>query len=312
MLLQNKYHQKLTDLFDSRDSLQYQIEQYDDLPVEISHWLGRLKLLYGVPLNYLVPDERMLPPESIRFFYIDPNWIKALLDGAFSIGRSSDLEKTTHSFRMDSAATPFIGEQSTHKASAVRSTYLGLAAQQMDMTVVSGFLLRSSVVTDYPGLGVNIYSKGEIPSGEDPGTLLNILRMDKLSPSSDVLLCIVEGDAYRVDIHEALEALHYGIDTYINEGGTHSGTKKVYPFTKGGPLGNHSVTMDTDYPVEIELKAATIFRENDGGRTINMAALAHLIGEKTSPDTTLDASEMGFEMIEGVGMVSFYNEKGKL
>lgn len=312
MLLQNKYHQKLTDLFESRDSLQCRIEQYDDLPVEISNWLGRLKLLYGVPLNYLVPDERMLPPESIRFFYIDPNWIKALLDGAFSIGRSSDLEKSTRSFRMDSAATPLMGEQSTQKASVVRSSYLGLAAHQIEMTVISGFLLRSSVVADYPGLGVNIYPQGKIPSGEDPGTLLNILRMERLSPSSDVLLCIVEGDAYRVDIHEAPEALHYGIDTYINEGGTPFGTKKAYPFTKGGPLGNHSVTMDTDHPVEIELKATTIFRENDGGRTINMAALAHLIGEKTSPDSSLDASEMGFEMIEGVGMVSFYNEKGKL
>lgn len=313
MIQQKKYNQKLIELFDNRNILQYRIEQYDDFPVEISNWLGRLKLLYGVPLNYLVPDERMLPPESIRFFYIDPNWIKALLDGAFSIGRYSDLEKTTYSFRTDSASTPLMSEQSRQKASTVRSSFLGLTVQPMDMTVISGFLLRSTVVADYPGLGVNIYPKGGIPSGEDPGTLLNILRMERLTPSSDVLLCIVEGDAYRVDIHETPEALHYGIDTYINEGDSPSGTKKVYPFIKSGPLGNHSVTMDTDHPVKIELKATTIFRENDGKRTINMANLAHLIGEKTSPDTTtLDASEMGFEMIEGVGMVSFYNEKGKL
>lgn len=312
MLLQKKYHQKLTDLFDSRNSLQYRIEQYDDFPVEISNWLGRLKLLYGVPLNYLVPDERMLPPDSIRFFYLDLNWIKALLDGAFSIGRSSDLEKSTHCFRMDSASTPLMSERSAQKASMVRSAYLGLAKQQMDMTVISGFLIRSSVVVDYPGLGVNVYPKGKIPSSQDSGTLLNILRMERLTPYSDVLLCIVEGDAYRVDIHEAPEALHYGIDTYMNEDNSPSGTKKVYSFTKGGSLGNHSVTMDTEHPVKIELKATTIFRENDGGRTINMADLAHLIGEKTSPDSTLDASEMGFEMIEGVGLVSFYNEKGKL
>lgn len=315
MLLQNKYHKKLNGLFDSSKTLQSIIQQYRDFPVEVAEWMGRLKLLYGVPLNYLVPDEGMLPPESIRFFYIDPNWIKALLDGAFSIGRSSDPEKTTRSFRMDSASTPLMGEESKQKAATVRSKYLGLTAPKMEMALLSGFLLRSSVIADYPGLGVNVYPKGQTPSRENPGTLLNILRMEKLAPTADVLLCIVEGDAYRVDIHEAPEALHYGIDTYINEGNISTGVKKVYPFTKGGTLGNHSVTMHTNHPVEITLSSETIFRKTSGGRTINMANLATLIGEKTSPqrsDKTLDASEMGFELIEGVGMVNFYNEQGKL
>lgn len=312
MLLQNKYHQKLTEMFNSRNSLRFQIEQSKDFPTEIAKWMGRLKLLYGVPLNYLVPDESMLPPESIRFFYLEPNWIKALLDGAFSIGRSADPEKTTRSFRMDSASTPLISEESKRKASAVRSEYLGLAAQKMDMSVLSGFLLRSSVVADYPGLGVNAYPEGQIPSGADPGTQLTILRMEKLTPAADVLLCIIEGDAYRVDIHEAPEALHYGIDTYINDGHTPGGIKKVYPFTKGGGLGNHSVTMDINHPVSVTLQPGTIFRKDNGGRTICMARLAALIGEKTSPDQTLDASEMGFQMIEGIGMVNFYNEKGRL
>lgn len=312
MLLQNKYHQKLNGLFNSNSSLQALIQNYKDFPTEIANWLGRLKLLYGVPLNYLVPDERMLPPESIRFFYIDPNWIKALLDGAFSIGRSSDSEKSTRSFRMDNASTPLMSEESKRKASAVRSKYLGLATPKMDMNILSGFLLRSSIVADYPGLGVNVYPKDQTPSGDNPGTQLNILRMERLTPAADVLLCIIEGDAYRVDIHEAPEALHYGVDSYTSDGHTSTGIKKVYPFTKGGTLGNHSVTMDTDHPVEITLLPETIFRKDNGGRTINMANLAALIGEKTSPDKTLDASEMGFEMIEGVGMVNFYNEKGKL
>jgi hypothetical protein len=312
MLLQDKYHQKLTSLFDSHNSLRSQIEQYKDFPTEIADWLGRLKLLYGVPLNYLVPDERMLPPESIRFFYIDLNWIKALLDGAFSIGRGSDPEKTTRSFRMDSASTPLMGEESKQKASAVRAKYLGLVAPKMDMTVLSGFLLRSSVVADYPGLGMNVYPKGQTPSGEDPGTQLNILRMERLTPAADVLLCIIEGDAYRVDIHEAPEALHYGIDSYTNDGCNITGKKDAYRFTKDSALGNQSVTMDTDHPVEITLSLETIFRKSNGGRTVNMANLAAMIGEKTSPGATLDASEMGFEMIEGVGMVKFYNEKGEL
>jgi len=43
-------------------------------PVVIS-FLGRLCLLHGVPLSYLLPDEKLLPPESLKFFFIDPQWI---------------------------------------------------------------------------------------------------------------------------------------------------------------------------------------------------------------------------------------------
>ncbi|MYS80935.1 hypothetical protein GTZ85_12100, partial [Streptomyces sp. SID5474] len=35
-------------------------------------WLDRLRLLHGVPFADLVPDERMLPAESLRLFHVDP------------------------------------------------------------------------------------------------------------------------------------------------------------------------------------------------------------------------------------------------
>ena len=63
------------------------------MPDSLTKWLGKLALLTGVPFNYLVPDERMLPLESIRFFYLDPNWVAALSDGAFSIGRNLTADK---------------------------------------------------------------------------------------------------------------------------------------------------------------------------------------------------------------------------
>lgn len=55
---------------------------------EASAWLGRLVLLYGVPLHNLVPDEDMLPPETLRLFFLDPNWIQALVQGACSVGNA--------------------------------------------------------------------------------------------------------------------------------------------------------------------------------------------------------------------------------
>ena len=67
------------------------------VPEDISSWFKSLRKLEGVPFNYLVPDERMLPPESIRFFRVDPTWVDCLADGAFSIGRvaSSDSRQTS-------------------------------------------------------------------------------------------------------------------------------------------------------------------------------------------------------------------------
>ena len=59
----------------------------EPMPDDLAKWLTQLENLVGVPFNYLVPDIAMLPPETLRFFHIDPNWINALVDGATSIGR---------------------------------------------------------------------------------------------------------------------------------------------------------------------------------------------------------------------------------
>jgi hypothetical protein len=55
------------------------------LPAIMSEWMERASLLHGVPFNYLVPNERLLPAESLRFFMLDPQRLACLLDGAFSV-----------------------------------------------------------------------------------------------------------------------------------------------------------------------------------------------------------------------------------
>ncbi len=52
----------------------------------LTDWFANLASLSPVPFNYLVPDESMLPTESLRFFSIDRLWIDSLLAGAFSVG----------------------------------------------------------------------------------------------------------------------------------------------------------------------------------------------------------------------------------
>ena len=59
----------------------------------MTRFCARAVLLYGVPFHYLVPDERMMPPESIRFFHVDPGWIATLIQGATSVGRAASATR---------------------------------------------------------------------------------------------------------------------------------------------------------------------------------------------------------------------------
>lgn len=62
----------------------------------IADWLAQLYLLINVPFENLVPNAGLLPPETIRFFYLDTNWLAALVEGASPSGSS---RAGTHSIR---------------------------------------------------------------------------------------------------------------------------------------------------------------------------------------------------------------------
>ena len=155
-----------------------------EFPTEIQTWFERLGLLHGVPFNYLVPDEQMLPAESIRFFCLDWFWIESLLDGAFSIGRVQDADAA-----QDSRQTPLTGE-AKH---------------------ISGCLIRSDVIAGWPDLqieGAEIAISGEQPIS--PDQKLTVLRCDHLS--EDVLICLFDGVVRTVDISLKPEGLNFGFN----------------------------------------------------------------------------------------------------
>ena len=277
-----------------------------DVPADIASWLGRLLTLSGVPFEYLVPAEAMLPPESIRFFRLDENWIRALLDGAFSLGRNLTAEASGPSANLDRALLDPVAAQARAAAPLRRRAGAAVPAAldaQGDPASVAwtGFLLRSLVVAEYPGLGVNVYPKGHTPDDRDP-VLMPVRRLDRLGGGGDTLLCLVEGDAYRVDVHEAPELLHYGIDEYTppTGNGAPAAVKKLHTFTVG-PDG--AITLSGDSIVTADIGAA--FRTRSP-RVVRFDALAASIATANEV-ASIDAAELGFEMTEGVGMVSFIN-----
>lgn len=285
-----------------------------EMPGTLVTWLANLALLNGVPFNYLVPDEAMLPSESIRFFYLDVNWIAALVDGAMSIGRNLSTEVTSE-LNLQKAITPQALSQVKKTLPAKRAKAFGLSAPEIDSDsdIISGFVLRSSLVLDYPSMSVNVYPLGGTPN--DPDTeALTILRLEQLGPTSDTMICLVAGDAYRVDIHEAPQALHYGIDAFDEGTDPVTAVKNLYTFgnttvTVDGVTTNSVTMSDTASATDIH----TCFRSSN--RVLQMSTLADTILAKnisvgppagTTSPTKIDSAEMGFEMTQGVGLVSFY------
>lgn len=147
----------------------------------ISAWFSNLSLLQGVPFNYLVPDEAMLPKESIRFFWVDAAWMDCLLDGAFAVGRVITADHAQDSRQATNSNSP--------------------AARPYEQ--ITGFLLRSDVVAGWPGLQVSGFGSN--------GSSLPLLRKDNLSPN--VLICLFEGEIASVALSLRPETLHFGLDT---------------------------------------------------------------------------------------------------
>ena len=179
------------------------------VPSELRHFLARLRLLHGVPFSYLVPDENLLPVESIRFFYLDRAWTDALVQGALSVGTVStsdrgELEKVYPHIRPEVDAAE-------RKVRTPKDESL----LHDDAGAVTGFLLRSRVVSGWPALHVRGYSEDVLPDdalstvAESHEKRMKVLRMERLAPA--VLLVLFDGVPAVIHVEEPRQGLQFGI-----------------------------------------------------------------------------------------------------
>lgn len=164
-----------------------------DIPEEVSDWLGRLVLLYGVPFNYLIPAEDMLPEESIRFFFLDPIWIQYLVQGACSVGNTG-YGDTIIDRAMNTLVQPDPAKDQqpgpANKAAAgvrdrLRQQYEDIQAPEKGADLawpLTGFLLRSAVVEGWRGLEVMAYR--DLTKAEKQ----ELTETDKLSGEAKAIL----------------------------------------------------------------------------------------------------------------------------
>jgi hypothetical protein len=147
----------------------------------IADWLGELTCLHQVPFAYLVPHPALLPDESIRFFDVDANWIGALFDGALSVGVQSSRD--------------------TWAQRVARKIIAGAWRREEQARPASGLLLRSALVSGWPGLTVAA-GKGK--------TVLKLLRSERLAPN--VLLCLFDDVPDQVRLRAPHQGLHFEVE----------------------------------------------------------------------------------------------------
>ena len=202
------------------------------MPPYMESFLAHVRMLVGVPFEYLIPHPDLLPDESIRFFYLDRSWADRMVDGANAVGqigiaRTGPLSRRTRpTCRSNSiSASAWCASCSAKRISTrpSRRSATGGAAG-----VVTGLVLRSAAVSGWPGMDVRAY-KTDLPEPLDTSApastaaQLKPLRIERISPA--VLIALFDGEPSLV----ILEEPHHGIRFGVRADGANSLFRSVMP-----------------------------------------------------------------------------------
>ncbi len=203
----------------------YQVADTDpeaEMPPYMESFLAHLRLLVGVPFDYLVPDARLLPDESIRFFYLDRSWTDRMVDGAMAVGKIGSRDQAYHQARSGPVSQQIdLTERIVRDLQRSRDSFANLKqandGHPVPADVVTGFLLRSAAVSGWPHMDVRAYSQ-DIPDTNVPfdpsseaaqAAQLPTLRLELLSPS--VMIALFQGIPQLVTIEQPHHGIVFGV-----------------------------------------------------------------------------------------------------
>lgn len=173
---------------------------------ELITWLSECCLLSNVPFHYLIPSESILPSNSIRLFYVNPDWQFALVDGACSLGRNGSMD-LSH----DQELIQTVFQRVNLQMKAIRPILQneeGYVEQLGDhVEVIGGFILRSPLVRGWRGL--------EFQALSADNKVLRALRIETLS--DEILIGLFDGVPYTLEVAQPPEGFHFGFSE-VNHG----------------------------------------------------------------------------------------------
>lgn len=204
----------------------------------ITQWLKNLSLLEPVPFSYMVPNPAMLPVESIRFFYLDPNWTQALIAGAMSIAIQNSKDAALYK--------------------AMLPTFISSNGGEM-----SGMLIRSQLVSGWPKLVI---------SPTLGGAPMNMVRND--CPATNVRLVLFDGIPDTVTLGEPYQGLLFGVEDFgvaprcvtssAMTGAIISNARHVQPLYRTPATGSLGGVLDIDSTAPLLQQAAGVLPFSSG------------------------------------------------
>lgn len=246
-------------------------------------WILDRMYLVNVPAHYLISDPTHLPPESLRFFHIDGNWVDAMIDGALSI--------SNHMQCYDSTIRTVIKK--------MVNLYLETPHQKKELLPqipTYGFLLRSDICSQFPHLVIEV----EMP-GHPGAPLLYHKNLDK-----GVMLCLFD----RVPSNSEFTTLTFTQPPHqqcfsagdsLNESTFRMIYKQAYPV---GDVDDKTYVWDSGKPAEsvkgeVKVKGPPVFLWGDNGsiRTLLFPPFAQAVYDSNkSPDPYPGAAMVGIQL----------------
>ncbi len=260
----------------------------------VRHRLAAWRLLHDLPFGYLVPDASMLPPESIRFFHVDPGWLDALCDAALALG--ADPATWPARAPVAAAATRRPALESMRWVREVQRGRVVVGASPLDLPwppkhwlppdpvtapAVSGFLLRSALVSGWRGTQVRAWTTAAVPSGADaggyaadhPGTVVPLLRVERLSPG--ILLVLFGGIPRLVWLEEPHQGVQLGVDVVPGTGHLPDVDPRVdHPFARQVETRSYVVAVRDETGAPTGATVAVPMRSGALPGTLDVGALA--------------------------------------
>jgi hypothetical protein len=256
-------------------------EPESEMPPYMELFLSHLRLLVGVPFDYLVADERLLPDESIRFFYLDRSWTDRLVDGAIAVGKIGTREQAHHQ-----GHAPAVNQQIDLSERIVRTLQRGLssftdAKQVNDGTptpadTITGFLLRSSAVSGWPQMDVRAY-KTDVSEPFDPADpkvqpqQLTTLRLELLSPG--LMIALFQGVPQLVILEEPHHGVQFGVhlDNSTYKVYLRDATGHQIPVPPPNPLPNPAPPVNYwDIPLPVRASNTRVVHVTELRRQLNI------------------------------------------
>ena len=263
-------------------------------------WLAGLRLLEGVPFAQIAPNAAALPAESIRFFYVDPNYLNALADGASGVG----LQTTRDLLQHRALRTP-MRHAAIERAQALR-------ARRIEKTLASSVTAParprgrpiSSVPLSSPagpGCEIKAYSAtipNSNPLSPDLNSLIAPLRMDRLAP--DVLLCLYPKVPIWIELDEPKEGLAFGVEDPATKGGDPQVALR-YLDNSTGNMGK-TTGKDASFTLATYLRSQTT-------RVVNIGLWQQYLSTQVPPSTTKwGPAAFAIEMVRAPEQMIFQNQ----